>query len=234
MVNLLYKTLCGDLMKHILKLISPLLIIAILFSSCTFNSSEKTLEQIKTLIVDNEFNTCLKLVKELDSEEKAAINNEVCNIVINKFIELRTKTKIDETNIFDLSLINTSFAEKCQKLWNIISEFAINEDYELYNECVNLRYYSEMIDFTRYCDIYSLAKKANNSGYLDDLSVALYEYENKGNNSHIKLIFDEIRNINYSNFDPQQYLVSDFRNAHDKIVNAIINDKVPTNIDKMF
>ena len=223
MVNLLYKTLCGDLMKHILKLISPLLIIAILFSSCTFNSSEKTLEQIKTLIVDNEFNTCLKLVKELDSEEKAAINNEVCNIVINKFIELRTKTKIDETNIFDLSLINTSFAEKCQKLWNIISEFAINEDYELYNECVNLRYYSEMIDFTRYCDIYSLAKKANNSGYLDDLSVALYEYENKGNNSHIKLIFDEIRNINYSNFDPQQYLVSDFRNAHDKIVNAINN-----------
>ena len=116
MVNLLYKTLCGDLMKHILKLISPLLIIAILFSSCTFNSSEKTLEQIKTLIVDNEFNTCLKLVKELDSEEKAAINNEVCNIVINKFIELRTKTKIDETNIFDLSLINIKLAYNIPKL----------------------------------------------------------------------------------------------------------------------
>ena len=132
-----------------------------------------------------------------------------------------TKKIIDETNIFDLSLIDTSFAEKCQKLWNIISEFAIDDNYELYYECINLRYYSEMIDYTRYCDIYSLAKKVNSSGYLDDLSVALYEYENKGNNSNLKLLFDDIRNIDYSSFDPQQYLVSDFRNAHEKIVKAI-------------
>ncbi len=223
MVNLLHKTLCGDLMKRIIKLISPLLIIAILLTSCTFNSSDKTLEQIKTLIADNELNTCLQLVKDLENEEKSAINNDVCNIVINKFIELRDKTKIDETNIFDLSLIDTSFAEKCQKLWNIISEFTIDDNYELYNECINLRYYSEMIDYTRYCDIYSLAKKANASGYLDDLSSALHEYENKGNNAILKLVFDDIRNIDFSTFDPQQYLVSDFRNAHDKIVNAINN-----------
>ena len=208
-------------MRRILKFISPLLVIIILLSSCTINSSGKTLEKIDTLIADNEFNTCLQLVKDLESEEKSAINNDVCNIVINKFIELRDKTKIDETNIFDLSLIDTSFAEKCQKLWNIISEFAIDDNYELYYECINLRYYSEMIDYTRYCDIYSLAKKVNSSGYLDDLSVALYEYENKGNNSNLKLLFDDIRNIDYSSFDPQQYLVSDFRNAHEKIVKAI-------------
>lgn len=223
MVNLLHKTFCGDLMKRILKFISPLLIIAILFSSCTLNSSDKTLEQIELLIAKNELNSCLQLVKDMDNENKSAINNEVCNIVINKFIELRNKTKINETNIFDLSLIDTSFAENCQKLWNIISEFTIDDNYELYYECVNLRYYSEMIDYTRYCDIYSLAKKVNASGYLDDLSVALYEYENKGNNANLKLLFDDIRNIDYSSFDPQQYLVSDFRNAHDKIVEAINN-----------
>ena len=223
MVNLLHKTFCGDLMKRITKLISPLLIIAILFSSCTFNSSEKTLEQIKTLITENEFNTCLQFIEDLENEEKTKINDNVCNIVINKFIELRDKTKIDETNIFDLSLIDTSFTEKCQKLWNIISEFTIDDNYELYYECVNLRYYSEMIDYTRYCDIYSLAKKVNATGYLDDLSVALYEYENKGNNANLKLLFDDIRNIDFSSFDPQQYLVSDFRNAHDKIVAAINN-----------
>ena len=80
-----------------------------------------------------------------------------------------------------------------------------------------------MIDYTRYCDIYSLAKKVNATGYLDDLSVALYEYENKGNNANLKLLFDDIRNIDFSSFDPQQYLVSDFRNAHDKIVAAINN-----------
>ena len=222
MVNLLHKIIFVVIsMKYIFKFISPLLIVAILFSSCSFNSTEKTLEQIKTLIAENEFNTCLQLVKELDSEEQTAINNEVCNIVINKFIELRDKTKIDKTNMFDLSLINTSFTEKCQKLWNIISEFTIDDNYEYYHECVNLRYYSEMIDYTRYCDIYSLAKKVNTSGYLDDLSVALYEYENKGNNSNLKLIFDDIRNIDFSSFDPQQYLVSDYRNAHEKIVKAI-------------
>ena len=208
-------------MKRILKIVAPLLIIAILLSSCTFNSSDKALEQIKTLIANNEFNTCLQVVKDLEFEEKSAINNDVCNLVINKFIELRDKTKIDETNIFDLSLINTSFAEKCQKLWNIISEFTIDNNYEYYYECVNLRYYSEMIDYTRYCDIYSLAKKVNASGYLDDLSVALYEYENKGNNANLKLLFDDIRNIDFSIFDPQQYLVSDYRNAHNKIVKAV-------------
>ena len=223
MVNLLHKIFCGDLMKRILKFISPLLIITILFSSCTFTNNDKTLEQIKTHIAENEFNTCLQIVKELENEEKSAIDNDVCNIVINKFIELRNKTNIDETNIFDLSLIDTSFAEKCQKLWNIISEFTIKEDYEHYFECVNLRYYSEMIDYTRYCDVYSLAKKVNTSGYLDDLSVALYEYENKGNNANLKLLFDDIRNINFNNFDPQQFLVSDYRSAHDKIVNAIKN-----------
>ena len=210
-------------MKRILKFLSPLLIVAILFSSCTFNNSSKILEQIETLIAKNEFNTCLQVVKELDNEEKAAINNDVSNLVINKFIQLRDKTKIDETNIFDLSLIDTSFAENCQKLWNILSEFTIDDKYELYYECINLRYYSEMIDYTRYCDIYSLAKKVNASGYLDDLSVALYEYENNGNNANLKLLFDDIRNIDYSSFDPQQYLVSDFRNAHNKIVDAINN-----------
>ena len=74
MVNLLHKIFCGDLMKRILKFISPLLIIAILFSSCTFTSNDKTLEQIKTLIAENEFNTCLQIVKELKNEEKSEIN----------------------------------------------------------------------------------------------------------------------------------------------------------------
>ncbi len=208
-------------MKRILKLISPLLIIAILLTSCSLNNSDNSLEQIKTHIAKNEFNTCFQLVKRLTNEEKSTINNEVCNTVINKFIDLRSKTKIDETNIFDLSLINTEFAENCQKLWNIISEFSFDENYEMYHECINLRYYSEMIDYTRYCDIYLLAKKVNSIGYLDDLSAALYEYDNNGNNANLKLIFDDIKNINLSSFDPQQYLVSDYRDAHDKIVKAI-------------
>lgn len=223
MVNLLHKNYCGDLMKQILKFITPLLIVAILFSSCSTSNSNKPLERIKTLISENELNSCLQLVKDLETEEKVAINNEVCNIVINKFIELRDKTKIDETNIFDLSLIDTSFAEKCQKLWNIISEFTIDNNYELYYECINLRYYSEMIDYTRYCDIYTLVKKANNSGYLDDISKALYEYENNGDKSKFVTVAKKIENIDYNNFDPQQYLVSDFRIAHEKLTNNLTN-----------
>lgn len=218
-------------MKHIFKLMIPLLIFAILFTSCTTDNSDKTLEQINTYIAENELNTCLQYVKELDAEDKSKINDEVCNIVINKFIELRDKTKIDETNIFDLSLIDTAFTEKCQKLWNIISEFAIDDNYELYYECINLRYYSEMIDYTRYCDIYSLAKIANNSKYLDDLSTALYEYENNGNNATLKTLSKKIDNINYNKFDPQQHLVSDFRNAHETITKALkdLNEGFNTN-----
>ncbi len=225
MVNLLHKILCGDLMKRIIKLITPLLIIGILFSSCSIEKKENPIDQIKTYVANNELNACLQLVRELANDEKTAINKDVCDIVINNFIELREKTKIDETNIFDLSLINTSFAEKCQKLWNIISEFTINDDYELYKECINLRYYSEMIDFTRYCDIYSLVKKANTTDYLDELSAALYEYESNGDNSKLLSLSKKIESINYDSFDPQQYLVSDFKTAHEKIVKSLINLK---------
>ncbi len=213
-------------MKYFFKIITPLLILSILLSSCSFGGKEKTLEQINQYITENELNNCLQYVKELDTEEKTAINNDVCNAVVNKFVEIKNKAKIDETNIFDLSIIDTVFAENCQKLWNIISEFSIDKSDENYAEVINLRYYSEMIDYTRYCDIYMLMKKVNNSGYLDDLSVALYEYDNKNDNSKLKLLFDDIKNINYNHFDPQQYLVSDFKNAHNEIVNALneLND----------
>ena len=223
MVNLLHNiTYCfGDKMKLFLKIISPLLVITILMSSCAFNNSEKSLEQIEDYLVNNEYNACYQLVKEMDIEDKQALNKEVCDTVINKFIELRNKTKINETNFYDLSLIDTYFAESCQKLWNIISEFTIDDNYELYYECINLRYYSEMIDYTRYCDIYTLLKMVNDSDYLNKLSTALYDYESKGTNSTLKLLFDEINSINLSSFDPQQYLVSDFRNAHNRIVSAI-------------
>lgn len=230
MVNLLHKNYCGDLMKQILKFITPLLIVVILFSSCAINKTNTT-EQISTYIENNEFNTCLQYVKKLENNEKNSINNDVCNIVLNKFIELRDKTKIDKDNIFDLSLIDTTFAENCQKLWNIISEFTIDDNFELYYECINLRYYSEMIDYTRYCDIYSLVKKAYNSGYLNDISSALYEYENNGDNSKFLSLSEKVENINYDNFDPQQYLVSDFRTAHENIVTALndLNKSFDTN-----
>lgn len=208
-------------MKRFFKIISPLLAVMIFLSSCAFNSSEKTLEQIKNYLANNEYNVCFQLVNEMGTEDKQSINKDVCDVVINKFIELRSKTKINESNFYDLSLIDTSFAESCQKLWNILSEFTIDDNYELYYECINLRYYSEMINFTRYCDIYTLLKRVNNSDYLNQLSTALYEYESKGNNSTLKLLFDEIKNINFNSFNPQQYLVSDFRNAHDKILSAI-------------
>ena len=218
-------------MKRIIKLITPLLIIAILFSSCKMKKNENPIDQIKIFIADNELNACLLFVKELNNQEKSIINNQVCDIVINRFIELRDKSKIDETNIFDLSLINTSFAESCQKLWNIISEFTIKKDYQLYNECITLRYYSEMIDFTRYCDIYSLVKKANSLGYLEELNIALNEYENNGDNSKLLSLSKKIKNINYDNFDPQKYLISDFKTAHEKITKALtnINDSFNSN-----
>lgn len=208
-------------MKRIFKIICPLLIISIIFSSCNLDSSKKTIEQINTYISENDFNSCLQYVKELDSDEKNRINNDVCNTVINKFLELKNKTKIDETNIFDLSLIDTVFAENSQKLWNIISEFSIDKNADNYNEIINLRYYSEMLDYTRYCDIYALIKKVSNSGYIDNLSVALYEYDKNGNNSNLKLLADDVKNMNFNSFDPQQYLVSDFRNAHNDIVKAM-------------
>lgn len=208
-------------MKRIFKFICPLLIIAILLSSCTFSNNEKKLEQINTYLSKNELNNCIQYVKSLENEEKSAINDDVCESVISKFTELKSKTKIDDTNIFDLSLIDTAFAENCQKLWNIISEFSVDKESEMYNDIINLRYFALMIDYTRYCDIYSLMKKANKSGYLDNLSMALHEYNKNGDTDKLKLLFEDIKTIDYNSFDPQQYLVSDFKDAHGKIIYAL-------------
>lgn len=208
-------------MKRIFKVMIPLLIFAILFSSCALNNSDKTLEQISIYINENKFNECYQLVKELDSDTINEISSDACNIIIAKFIELKDNAKIKESNIFDLSLIDTAFAEKCKKLWNTISLFKINKEYEQYGECLKLRFYSEMINYTQYCDIYSLAKKVNNSGYLERLSEALEQYESNGENSSLKLLYDEINAIDLSSFDPQQYLVSDYKNANNEIINSL-------------
>lgn len=208
-------------MKRIFKVMIPLLIFAILFSSCALNSSNKALEQISTYISENKLNECYQLVKDLDGDTINEINSDACNIIINKFIELKSNADINESNIFDLSLIDTDFAEKCQKLWNIISLFKIDKEYEQYGECLKLRFYSEMINYTQYCDIYSLAKKVNNSGYLERLSEALEKYESSGENSSLKLLYDEIKAIDLSSFDPQQYLVSDYKNANNEIISSL-------------
>ncbi len=217
-------------MKRITKFVCLILSVTVILTSCGFNSN-KAIDEINTYLNDNNFNACLEYVKELNQEEKNAINDDVCNAVTSKFLELKSNTKIDLNNVYDLSAFDTLFTEKCQKLWNIISEFSIDKEDSFYQNCVYLHYYAEMIDYARFCEIFSLMKKVNESNYLDIISTALYEYETNGSNAQLKTAYDKAKAFNYNSFDPQQYLVSDFRSAHDIIVDSLyeLNDAFTVN-----
>lgn len=207
-------------MKRILKVICIFLAITLAFSSCSLDGN-KILKEINEYIANDDYNGCYEYVMGLDQDKKEKINDEVCNTIITKFIELKDKTDVSFENIYDLSTYDTSFAEVCQKLWNIISQFTVEKEDSYYQSCVFLRYFAEMVDYTRYDEIYSLIKKVYNTNYLNKLSTALSEYEINGKNTPLLSIYEEIKAINLDSYDPQQFLVEDYKNAHEKLINSL-------------
>lgn len=207
-------------MEQIFKITSLLLCCILIFTSCT-KASEKSINTIQQYITEKKYNECQKFISELKSEELNEIKAQVGNILLTEFNSICEKEKIDLTKPFTLTAYNSNFTDTCRKLWNMASLLSIDSSSEKYQDYANLRFYAESNDFIRYRELYALMSNVNNDGYLEDLHKQLQDYTKNGDFSNFEDIYNQASVFNYSEFNPQEYMISDFRAAHDKIVKEL-------------
>ena len=75
-----------------------------------------------------------------------------------------------------------------------------------------------MSNFIKYKELYSLLKALNEAEYPEKIDNALYEYETNANTEVFNEVCDIVSQFDYGQFNPQEYLISDFRTVHDKII----------------
>lgn len=207
-------------MKKTIKIISIILCCVLCFSSCT-KSSEKNINTIQQYISEKQYNECQKFVSELESEELNEISAEIENTILTEFNSVCEREKIDFTKPYTLTAYDNEFTDTCRKLWNIASLLSIDENNERYQDYANMCFYAESNDFMRYRELYALLSSVSSDGYLDNLHKQLQDYNQNGDFSNFEDIHKQAGEFDYSEFDPQEYMISDFRTAHDKIVKEL-------------
>lgn len=208
-------------MRKLIKTISIILSISVLFSACGTVSAEKATAQIEEYFNNNQYNECLEYVKQMETNVINQVNTSVLSLIVSEYNELLEKSKIETADCYDLNKIDNTFAENCRKLRNISKAFAITKDSENYSDFVYLHYYAEMCNFTKYSEIYSLLKSVHDSGYLVKITDAMYSYEYESDSSLFETAYKETLAFDCSSFNPREYLIEDYENAHNDTVKAL-------------
>lgn len=208
-------------MRKFFKLISIILAISLLFSACGADSAEKVTAQIEEYLKENLYNECLQYVSELETDAKSQVNSPALSLISAEYNELLTESNVNIDNRYALDSIDNDFAENCRKLWNIAKSFNITNDNENYSDFIYLHYYAEMCNYTKYGEIYSLLESVHKSGYLNKITDAMYAYDNDGNTFAFDDAYKAALMFDYGEFNPQEYLVEDYRNAHNDAVKSL-------------
>lgn len=208
-------------MRKLFKTISIILVISILFSACGANSAEKITAQIEEYFKNNQYNDCFEYVNQLETEMKNQVNSSVLTLISAEYNELVTENNVNTNSCYALDMIDNSFTENCRKLWNVARDFTITKENDNYTDFVYLHYFAEMCNYTKYGEIYSLLESVHKSGYLNEITDALYAYDNEGDSFAFDDAYKSSLMFHYASFDPQEYLVEDYRNAHNKTVKAL-------------
>lgn len=207
-------------MKRFNKILSLILCLVFLFTSCV-QSSEKTLNEIKGFLAQKQYNECYQYLSELNNEKFSEIKSDVELLLVTEFNSLAEKEKVDLSKPYALTKYNTDFTETCRKLWNIASLLDITPENENYTDFAYIRYFAESNNFMRFSELYALMSSVNDNGYISQLHTHLNEYNTNGDYSKFENIYSKAKEFDYSQFNPQEYQVDDFRNAHDKMLKAL-------------
>ncbi len=208
-------------MRKLFKTISIILVISVLLSACGANSAEKVTAQVEEYFKNNQYNDCLEYVNQLETDIKNQVNSSVLSLISKEYNELITEKKANLGDCYALDSINNSFAENCRKLWNIARVFSISKQDENYSNFVYLHYFAEMCNYTKYSEIYSLLKSVHESGYLNKITDAIYTYDSDGNSFAFNDAYQCAILFRYDSYNPQEYLVEEYRDAHNNAVKAL-------------
>lgn len=218
--NMIIFCLIGDKMKKLNKILSLILCLTFLFTSCV-KSSEKNLNEVKEFFAQKQYNECYQYLSNLDNEKFSEIKSDIEQLLITEFNSLTEKEKVDLTKPYTLTKYNSSFTETCRKLWNIASLLNISSQNENYTSFAYIRYFAESNNFMRFSELYSLMSSVNDNGYVSKLHTHLNEYNTNGDYSKFESIYSKAKEFDYSQFDPQEYQIDNFRTAHDKLLKAL-------------
>lgn len=208
-------------MRKLIKTVSIIIALALLLSACGTVSVETVTAQIEEYFKANQYNDCLEYANQLEVDVKSQVNASVLSLISAEYNNLVEENKVDTKALYSLDAIDNNFAENCRKLWNIAKEFTITKDDENYTDFVHLHYFAEMCNYTKYGEIYSLLESVHKSGYLNEITDALYAYDSEGDIFAFDEAYKSALMFEYSSFDPQEYLVEDYRNAHNQAVKAL-------------
>ncbi len=207
-------------MKRFYKILSLILCLVFLFTSCA-KSGEKSLKKAEEFLAQKQYNECYQYLSELDGEKLSEIKNDIQLLLVTEFNSLVEKEKIDLTKPYTLTKYNSNFTETCRKLWNIASLLDITAENENYNTMAYIKYFAESNSFMRFRELYALMSDVNDNGYISKLHTHLNEYNSNGDYSKFESIYNNAKEFDYSQFDPQEYQVDDFRVAHDKLLKSL-------------
>ena len=162
-------------MKRIYKLTSIVLSMILLLYGCGKVTPKTALDKINSYLATNDYSSCKDYVSSLDSDVITNISDNALTAISKEFAEIYETKK--QNDIFDLTLIDASFIEKCEKLWSIASVFKPNSETDFDENLIYLRYFSELSDSLRYKEIFKILKDMHNCGYLETIVKALNDYD---------------------------------------------------------
>ncbi len=208
-------------MNKLFKSISIVLVLALLLSACGMKRSEKATAEIEKYFANNDYNACQKYISELDDEILKEINSSALHLITNEFFELLVNNNLSIENTYTLNSINGEFTENCRKLWNVAKLFDIQADYNDYNNLAMLHYYGEMSNYIKYSEIFELLESVHKSGYLVKITECLLAYDSSNDSSGFEDAYTSANAFDFSDFDPQEYLVEDYKSYHGKALKAL-------------
>ena len=107
-------------MRKSLKIISVLISVILLLTSCGKIKPDDVAAKMKTYFEKNNYSECKSYLSSVDSDVKKEASVEGLKLTTQKFDEIYKK--YETFNIFDLTLFDNSFIENCSILWQIASE----------------------------------------------------------------------------------------------------------------
>lgn len=208
-------------MKKSLKILSVLVSFILLFTSCGKATPQKAVEKIKSCFENNDYSECKSYLSSIDSSVKSQISDSALDAVKNEFSEIYKN--YEKYDIFDITLFDTAFVEKCVKLWGIASEFTPSEDKKFDEQLQYLRYFSELSDSMRYKEMFRMLKDMSSAGYFYTIQKSLNDYEVLGD---YKLFEDALKissEFDVSEYNPQEYYITELRSACEKLSKDLVS-----------
>lgn len=198
-------------MRKSLKVISVLISIILLFTSCGKVSSTDVAKKMKSFFENNDYSGCKAYLNSIDAGAKAEASADCLTLTESEFTEIYQNYA--NYNIFDITLFDNAFIESCKNLWQIAAEFAPNEENNLNENLQYLRYFSEMSDSMRYKELFRMMKDMYNCGYLYSIQKALYDYDSTGDFAYFETAQKIAADFNFSDYNPQEYFISEMRSV---------------------